>query len=64
VIVSQLDSRSTEPAGVLVPKPKSNIYTALLGIALAAIVIACLLLVFEISEYGAIWSRPWNASVR
>jgi hypothetical protein len=62
--VSQPDSRSTEPAGVLVPKPKSNIYTAQLGIALAAIVIACLLLVFEISEYGAIWSRPWNASVR
>ena len=59
--MSQPDSRSTEPAGVLVPKPKSNVYTALLGIALAAIMLGCLFLVLEITEYGALWSRPWVA---
>jgi heme/copper-type cytochrome/quinol oxidase subunit 3 len=59
--VSLPDSRSTEPAGVLVRKPKSNVYTALLGIALAAIMLGCLFLVLEITEYGALWSRPWVA---
>lgn len=53
------DSRSTEPAGVLVRKPKSNVYTALLGIALGALMFGSLFLVLEITEYGSFFSWPW-----
>ncbi len=38
--------------GVFVQAPKSDIYVALLGISLAAIVIASLLMVLLFSQYG------------
>ena len=38
--------------GVFVQAPKSDIYVALLGISLAAIVIATLLMVVLFSQYG------------
>jgi hypothetical protein len=54
VTVSQLDSKSTRPAGILIRKPKSNAYTGLLGIAVVAMAIACLLLYLEMTRYGGI----------
>ena len=48
-------SRSSTPAarqrGVLVQAPKSDIYVALLGISLAAIVIGCLLMILLLGKY-------------
>jgi len=63
--VSLPDSNSTEkPAGILVPKPRASIYTVLLGISLAAIMLGCLFLALEITEYDYLWSRPWAQSAR
>lgn len=42
--------------GVYVESPGADIYTALLAIALAGIVIACLFLALELNRYG------WDAS--
>jgi len=51
-------SRASTPAararGVLVQAPKSDIYVALLGISLAAIVIGCLLMILLLGKYE--WS--------
>ena len=38
--------------GVLVQSPKSDIYVAMLGIALGAIVIACILMTVLFSKYS------------
>jgi hypothetical protein len=54
----------TEPAGILVRKPRASIYTVLLGISLAAIVLGCLFLAMEITEYDHLWNRPWAQSAR
>lgn len=44
---------STDPGrGVVVQKPKANIYTVLLGIALTAILMAILFLCLEMSRYN------------
>jgi hypothetical protein len=59
--VSPRNSTSAKPAGILVRKPKSTIFMVLLGIAAAALAIGCLFLLLEISQYGALWSSPWNA---
>jgi hypothetical protein len=68
VIVSPLDSKSTDlgeaqpaPAGVLVRKPRTSVYTVMLGLALGAIMLGCLFLAMEIMEYGSLLSRPWVA---
>jgi hypothetical protein len=61
--VSRLDSKSTRPAGILIRRPRTTIYTVLLGIALAAIVIACLLLFIELNRYDYFWHLPWKARV-
>jgi hypothetical protein len=45
--------------GVLVQAPKSDIYVALLGIALGAIVMACLLMLLMLNRYG--WSVKVSA---
>lgn len=48
-------SRASTPAarqrGVLVQAPKSDIYVALLGISLAAILIGCLLMILLLGSY-------------
>jgi len=47
-------SRAGTPArqrGVLVQAPKSDIYVALLGISLAAILIGCLLMILLLGRY-------------
>ena len=46
------DVPAEQPRGILVHKPKSTIYTALLGIAVGALTIGCLLLALEIMRYG------------
>jgi hypothetical protein len=51
------------PRGVLVRRPRANIYTALLGVCAAALAIGCLLMVLEISHYGAPWTFPWNIPI-
>lgn len=46
------DSRSAEPPrGVVVQKPRSNVYTVLLGIALVALIIGCICLYGELNLY-------------
>ena len=54
--MSQPDSKSTRPVGVLVRKPQATAYVALLGVAVAALVIGCLLLVLELYQYSFIMS--------
>lgn len=49
--MSQPDSTENRP-GIYVPKPKPDIYTVLLGIALFAVLVACILLFLEWRSYG------------
>ena len=58
--MSQPESRSTKPVGVLVRKPKATAYVALLGISVVALAIGCLLLLLELHQYDYIWNYPWN----
>jgi len=44
-------SRAPGRPGVLVQAPKSDIYVVLLGVSLAAIVMACLLLALMLNRY-------------
>jgi hypothetical protein len=55
--------RSDAPRGVLVRRPKTSIYTVLLGITAGALAIGCLVLVLEIWTYGAPWTFPWNIPI-
>ena len=48
--MSPLDS--TNPQGVVVQKPKSDVYTAMLFLAFIAICIACLCLWLEMRSYN------------
>lgn len=51
--MSQLDSGLDEaPRGVIVKKPKTNIYTVMLIISLVAMIMACVFLYLEVNEYG------------
>jgi hypothetical protein len=59
--VSRLDSTSDPPRGVLVRKPKTSIYTVLLGIAVGALTIGCMALALEVMRYGSLvgaWIIP------
>ncbi len=47
-----LPESTDKPRGLVVPKAKADIYTTLLAIALAAILIAIILLAVEIGRYG------------
>jgi hypothetical protein len=51
------------PRGVLVRRPKTSIYSVMLGISAAALAIGCLMLVLEIWTYGAPWTFPWNIPI-
>lgn len=48
--MSPPDSADKRP-GISVPKAKNDIYTVMLGIALLAIIIACILLWMEMARY-------------
>lgn len=58
--MSQPDSKSTRPTGILVRKPSTSIYTVLLGIAVTALAFGCLFLLLEIQQYDWLWNRPWT----
>ena len=45
-------ARPAAQRGVYVQTPKSDIYVALLGVALGAMIIGCLLLVLVLNRYG------------
>ena len=51
------------PRGVLVRRPKTSIYSVLLGISAGALAVGCLVLVLEIWTYGAPWTFPWNIPI-
>jgi hypothetical protein len=61
--VSQPDLSSSEPRGVLVAKPKTSIFTVLLGIALLAITFSCLMLLLEWWRYSFQHKPPANLRV-
>jgi hypothetical protein len=58
--VSLPDLSSDRPRGVLVRKPQTTIYTVLLLIALAALMLCCLLFVIELADYGFQFRPPAN----
>lgn len=58
--MSQPDSSSDRPRGVLVRRPQATIFTALLGIALLALIFSCLLLALELSRYKFQIKPPAN----
>ena len=47
-----MDELTTPTGGVSVQKPRSNVYTVMLVLALLAIIIGCVFLYLEIQEYG------------
>ena len=53
-MMSRLASQSPDPAqrGVIVEKPKANVYTMMLLMSLIAILIGCLCLYLEMKEYN------------
>jgi hypothetical protein len=60
-MMSLPDSKSAdEPRGVVVEKPRANVYTVLLVLSFVAIVIGCLCLMGELAAYGP--GVPWNTS--
>lgn|GEM_PF-6515750 len=44
--------KPTKAGGVVVQKPKSNVYTMMLILSFIAIVVACTLLWMELDSYG------------
>ena len=52
--MSQLDS-TNEPGGIYEEKPRSNIYTAMLGVAFVALCFASAMLAMELKEYNWDW---------
>lgn len=61
--MSQPDSESTRPAGILVRRPTTTIYTSMLGVAALALALGSLFLLLEILSYDWPWSTPWNQSL-
>ena len=57
------DSKLADAArGVVVEKPRANIYTVLLVLSFVAIVIGCLCLAGEMAQYAGPGGLPWNTS--
>ena len=54
--MSRLGSPQAGSRRVAIAKPKNDIYVALLGIALGAVVLACIMLAMEMSNY------EWNVN--
>jgi hypothetical protein len=57
--VSQPDSESTKPGGILIRRPTSNVYTGMLGVAAVSLALGCLFLLLEIMQYD-LFSAPWK----
>lgn len=60
--MSPPNSTLDKPTGVLVRKPKTSLYSVLLGVAAVAIAVGCLFLILELSSYGLL-SAPWNPRI-
>lgn len=58
--MSQPDSESTRPTGILVHRPTTTVYTAMLGVAAVALALGALFLLLEILSYDWPWNVPWN----
>lgn len=54
------EAQADQPRGILVRRPRTNIYTVLLGISAAALAIGCVMLLLEIWTYGPPWTFPWR----
>ena len=59
--MSRLGSPQAVSRRVAIAKPRNDIYVALLGIALGAVIIACILLAMEMSHYE--WSTTPKVAV-
>jgi hypothetical protein len=57
------DVGAEAPRGVLVRRPKTSIYSVMLGISAGALAIGCLVLILEIWTYGPPWTFPWNIPI-
>ena len=57
--MSQLDLKSAK-GGVLVHKPRSNVYTVMLVLALLAIIVGCVFLWLELQTYEGQIQPPPN----
>ncbi len=44
---------TNQPRTAIGQKPKTNVYTGLLGLSAMCLAVACLLLIFEISRYAS-----------
>lgn len=53
-----------QPRSMVVEKPKSNVFTVLLGISAMALTLACVLLLLEWSQYAGSFSPfdLWGAA--
>ena len=60
--MSQPDSESTRPGGILVRRQTTSIYTVLLLIVVVALAIGCLMMILEWAQYGFQYKPP--ASMR
>jgi hypothetical protein len=58
--VSQPESSSDAPRGVLVRRQKTTIYTVLLILTAAALGVGCLMMILELWQYGFVWEVPTN----
>lgn len=58
--MSQPDSESTSPAGILVRRPTTTVYTSMLAVAAVALALGSLFLFLEILSYDWPWAVPWN----
>ncbi len=61
--MSQPESSSDEPRGVLVRRQKTTIYTVLLIITAAALAVGSLMMILEIWQYGPPWAAPWKVPI-
>jgi hypothetical protein len=55
------DSKAS-PRGVVVDKPRFNIYTMMLVLSFLALLIGCLCLYGEMAAYSGPTGRPWNTA--
>ena len=59
--MSRLGSQPASSRRIAVPKPKSDVYVALLAISLGALIVACILLALEMNRYQ--WKVTPKAAV-
>ena len=57
-----LPDSKVSPRGVIVDKPRFNIYTMMLVLSFIALLIGCLCLYGEMSAYSGPTGRPWNTA--